>query len=215
MDNIIERRYVDISIRAAGDAKRPIIEGDAAVFDTETVIGRWFREVIRPGAFTRVLSEQPDVIGAYNHDWNYVLGRTTAGTLRLKETDAALRYEIDINPADPQAMSVYEKIKRGDVTQASFAFTVRSEKWTEPPSDSAQILALREVLEVDRLYDVGPVPFGAYPEASAQARSKGEALLSQQPQATSDGVEAVARKLRAALRRVDFAARSIYSNPKE
>lgn len=207
----LERRYVTMNLRAAGDEQKPVIEGDAAVFGVETVVGRWFREMIRAGAFTRVLSESPDVIAAFNHDWTYVLGRTTAGTLRLEETDKALRYAIDINTADSQAMSVWEKVKRGDVSQSSFAFTVRKEEWTEPPEDSEE-LALREIVEVGKLYDVGPVPFGQYPEASAQARSKSEAFLQQRsaPQAAPGGAGELQARQAMRRRRAMLAERSLY-----
>ena len=186
-----ERRFVQITQRAAGDENNPIIEGDAAVFNTETNIGGWFREKIRPGAFARVLSENPDVIAAYNHNWDMVLGRTTAGTLSLRETITGLHYETKVNPRDVQAMGVYERVKRGDVSQASFAFTVRREEWTKPASKSE--LALREVIEVDKLFDVGPVAFGAYPQASAQARSTAETFQQEETpppdQAASSGAE--------------------------
>lgn len=213
----LERRYVELALRAEGDEQKPIIEGDAAVFGVETVVGRWFREKIRAGAFTRVLSEKPDVIAVFNHDWTYVLGRTTAGTLRLEETEKALRYTVDVNPADSQAMSVWEKVRRGDVSQASFAFTVRKEEWTEPADDSEQ-LALREIVEIGKLYDVGPVPFGQYPEASAQARSKSEAFLQQHPspsQAVSGEAEGTQMRQTARRRRLDLAERSIYYQTKE
>jgi HK97 family phage prohead protease len=167
----IERRFLTITQRAAGDDDKPVIEGDAAVFNQETVIGSWFREKIAPGAFKRVLSEKPDVVAAFNHNWDIVLGRTTAGTLSLEETEKSLRYSTEINPKDPAAMGVYERVKRGDVSQASFAFTVRKEEWVSPPANSKD-LPLRNILEVDELYDVGPCTFGAYPEASASARSK-------------------------------------------
>lgn len=207
----LERRYVALSLRAEGSEQKPVIEGDAAVFDVETVVGNWFREKIRPGAFTRVLSENPDVIAVFNHDWTYVLGRTTAGTLRLEQTDKALRYSVDVNPADIQAMSVWEKVKRGDVNQASFAFTVRKEEWTEPADDSEK-LALREIVEIGKLYDVGPVPFGQYPEASAQARSKSESFLHEQPspQAVSGEAEGTQTRQKARRRRLELAERSIY-----
>ncbi len=213
MDNNIERRFTELTMRAAGDEKKPVIEGEAAVFNTETTIGTWFRESIRPGAFTRALNEQPDVIGAFNHDWNFVLGRTTAGTLKLEETETGLRYAIDVNPNDSQAMSVYEKVKRGDVSQSSFAFTVRKEEWTEPEDDSKE-LAKREIVEIDKLFDVGPVPFAAYPEASAQARSKSEMFLEQRSQrsaqAASDGAEGLAARQKARRRQIELAEKSIY-----
>lgn len=205
-----ERRYAALTMRAAGDQQKPVIEGDAAVFGVETVVGRWFREKILPGAFTRVLSENPDVIGAFNHDWSSVLGRTTAGTLTLEQTDKGLRYSIDINPNDMQAMSVYEKVKRGDVSQSSFAFTVRSEKWTEPADN--ETLQLREIIEIGKLFDVGPVPFAQYPEASSQARSKAESYMQEVPtQAVSGDAEELGKRQQALRRQVDLAERSIYS----
>lgn len=199
----LERRYVQIPQRASGDESNPMIEGDAAVFNTETTIGSQFRERIRPGAFTRVLSENPDVIAAYNHDWSVVLGRTTAGTLKLTETGTGLRYEVQVNPKDSEAMNVYQKVKRGDVPQASFAFTVKREEWTKPQTKGE--LALREVVEIDRLFDVGPVAFGAYPQASASARSIAQTLQDAEPsdtpdQAASSGAEDQV-KVRSAARR--------------
>jgi hypothetical protein len=202
-----ERRFLQLEIRAAGDDQKPVIEGDAAVFDVETVVNGWFpfREKILPGAFTRVLSENPDVIGAFNHDWGYVLGRTTAGTLRLEQTGKSLRYSIDVNPEDGQAMSVYQKVKRGDVNQSSFAFTVRKNQWTEPPEDSEE-LPLREITEIGKLYDVGPVPFAQYPEASAQARSQCEAFLQKRTaQAAPGGAEGLEARQKARRRRIQIA----------
>jgi HK97 family phage prohead protease len=196
----IERRVLNLNVRAAEDGEKKFIEGDAAVFNQETVIGDWFREMIDPGAFKRVLAEKPDVIAAYNHNWDVVLARTTNGTLTLEETDASLRYRAEINPNDPEAISVYEKVKRGDVPQASFAFTVRSEEWVNPPDRKE--LPLRRITEVDELYDVGPCTFGAYPQASAQARSKAvefqtvEDVLGQEPVAEQADPQEQVRNLR-------------------
>lgn len=202
-ENDIERRFLQITQRASGDENNPVIEGDAAVFNTETQIGSLFREKIRPGAFTRVLSENPDVIAAYNHNWDVVLGRTTSGTLTLTESLAGLHYATKINPKDAQAMGVYERVKRGDVSQASFAFTVKREEWTKPANKGE--LALREVIEVDRLFDVGPVAFGAYPQASAQARSKAETFQQEEitppVQAASSGAEEQVKARQAARSR--------------
>lgn len=202
-ENEIERRFLHITQRASGDENNPVIEGDAAVFNTETQIGSLFREKIRPGAFTRVLSESPDVIAAYNHNWDVILGRTTSGTLTLTESLAGLHYATKINTKDAQAMGVYERVKRGDVSQASFAFTVKREEWTKPANKGE--LALREVIEVDRLFDVGPVAFGAYPQASAQARSKAETFQQEEitppVQAASSGAEEQVKARQAARSR--------------
>jgi len=167
----IERRFVVAELRASvrEDNQQPTIEGVAAVYDQETEI-MWFREVIRPGAFDRVLAENPDVVAALNHNWDMILGRTTANTLHLTDTPAGLRYIADVNKDDPEAMSTYAKIQRGDIHQSSFAFTVRKDEWTYPEDKNA--LPLRAVIEVGELYDVSPVTFPAYPQTSASVRSK-------------------------------------------
>ncbi len=155
----------------------PKIAGTAAVYNKETTIGR-FRELIKPGAFARLLNEKPDVVGAFNHDWNKVLGRTTAGTLRLHDTAEGLEYEIDVNQEDGEAMSAYAKVKRGDVKHSSFAFTVRAEEWQKAEEKGG--LPLRSVVEVDELFDVSPVTFPAYPTTTASVRSKAEAFTAAQ-----------------------------------
>lgn len=197
----IERRFLKMDVRAKQDGEKRYIEGYAAVFNQETVIGSWFREMIEPGAFKRVLSEKPDVIAAYNHNWEAVLARTTNGTLTLWEDETGLGYRAEVNDNDPEALSVYAKVERGDVSQASFAFTVRAEKWVSPPNDSKD-LPLRSISEVDELYDVGPCPFGAYPQASAQARSKASEFQQVQTDAGQEPVtERDPQELVADLRR--------------
>lgn len=191
METQIERRFLNVTQRAAGDSDKPIIEGEAAVFNQEAIIGDWFREMIAPGAFKRVLSEKPDVVAALNHNWDQVLARTTSGTLTLEETKTGLSYSAEVNPEDTDAMNVYRKVKRGDVSQASFAFTIRKESWVSPSHPGE--LALRIIEEVDTLYDVGPCTFGAYPEASANARSKASTFQQpdkrQEPEAGEPGID--------------------------
>jgi len=185
----IERRYLEIEVRAAAQGEPPTISGMAAVYNREAVIGDFFREVIRPGAFKRVLSENPDVIGAPNHNWDTVLGRTIAGTLKLEDREnEGLHYAINVNPEDQEAMNFYSRVQRGDIRHSSFAFTVRKELWTNP--ENPQDLPLRAVLEVDKLYDVSPVTFPAYPTTTASVRSQVEALKQEQArQAASGGAE--------------------------
>lgn len=209
----VETRFLKLEVRAEkrADAEgKPVIKGQAAVFNQETVIRGWFREQIQPGAFQRLLSESPDTIGCFNHDWNVVLGRTTAGTLSLTETPDGLDYEIDVNPDDPEAMSVYAKVARGDVSQSSFAFQVGVEEWAYPP-DNSKDLPLRTITEFSELYDVCPATFGAYPQTSAAVRSK--FLSAEEPalqsQAASGDAEEIAARQRSRSRKLDLIERSI------
>lgn len=131
------------------------IAGHAAVFDVETNIGGMFSEIVRPGAFARAIRDSQDVRALFNHDENHVLGRTRNGTLRLHEDARGLAVEID-PPNTQSGRDVVELIRRGDVSQMSYAFVVKQEKWTERNGERP----LREVLDLD-LYDVSPVTFPA------------------------------------------------------
>ncbi|MDN8705120.1 HK97 family phage prohead protease, partial [Staphylococcus aureus] len=65
-----------------------------------------------------------DVRGLFNHDPNYILGRTTAGTLSLSVNERGLVY--DITAPDTQTIRdlVLAPMQRGDINQSSFAFRV-------------------------------------------------------------------------------------------
>jgi hypothetical protein len=160
----LERRSMVVrELRADVDARK--IEGYAAVFNEETDIGGMFREVIRPGAFARAIREEQDVRALWNHDPNYVLGRTKAGTLEIDEDNRGLW--ISITPPNTQfARDHMESIARGDVDQMSFAFIPTDEKWTERKGEPT----LREIRGVD-LYDVSTVTFPAYATTSVGLRS--------------------------------------------
>lgn len=161
---------------AAGGTELTQIGGYGARFDSETVIGNWFREVIKPGAFAPVIGATADVRSLFNHDPNQVLGRTTAGTLQLVEDDIGLRYDVDLNVDDPLAVGVAARIARRDVTGSSFGFRVKREEWVEPDEGSTD-LPLRIIHEFAELMDVGPVTFPAYEDTSSEARAETRAVF--------------------------------------
>lgn len=147
---------------------RKLIRGYAAVFNARSQVltedGRTFREFIKPGAFQRSLMDA-DVRGLFNHDSKELLGRKGAGTLRLFEDEHGLRYEID-PPDTTTGRDVVEMLRRGDLTGSSFGFAMIADNWTNDP-DGMDLRELREV----HLFDVGPVTFPAYTQASAAYRS--------------------------------------------
>ncbi|EON0894862.1 TPA: HK97 family phage prohead protease, partial [Escherichia coli] len=57
------------------------ILGYGSVFNSRSEPLWGFREIIKPGAFDDVLND--DVRGLFNHDPNFILGRSSAGTLSL------------------------------------------------------------------------------------------------------------------------------------
>ena len=139
----------DVEVREHEDGHT--LTGYAAVFNTVTDLGT-FREQIAPEAFTRVMEEAPDVVALLNHDNNFVLGRTTSGTLKLSLDERGLKYEVKLGN-QTYARDLAESMRRGDISQSSFAFTIERESWQEN---------VRTVEEVRGLYDVSVVTRAAY-----------------------------------------------------
>ena len=176
---MLERRFLmgeraQIGLRAQGegdDAGPPKIEGVAAVFydgtpDTEYELP-WGDSVerIMPGAFDRALKEKDDVRALFNHNPDWVLGRTTAGTLALSVDKVGLRYAAD-TPDTRMGLDVTTSIGRGDVSGSSFAFKVTDEDWsTEDEVD------IREITGV-RLFDVSPTTYPAYESTTTGLRAE-------------------------------------------
>lgn len=162
----IEQRVFPLAeLRIDSNAEgKPKIRGYAAVFDKWSDDLGGFREIIRPGAFSKAV-KRSDVRALWNHDPNIVLGRTKSKTLMLAEDARGLA--IEIVPPD-WAGSYLETIRRGDVDQMSFAFQVPKggDKWTSSGESTT-----REIFEAYPLFDVSPVTYPAYPQTSVSVRS--------------------------------------------
>ena len=148
----------------AGSKGGKKITGYAAVFDSPTDIGP-FTEEIAQGAFSDVLDD--DVMALFNHDPDHILGRTSAGTLRLSEDDVGLRIEVDLNPNDLDALTLHSRVERGDISGMSFSFTTEEADEELGTKDGKRH---RIIKRVSKLYDVGPVTFPAYESTEISAR---------------------------------------------
>ena len=168
-----KRTMGTIEVRDA-DSDDMVLEGYAAVFNSETDLGH-FREVIKPGAFDDVMTD--DVRALINHDPNLILGRTENGTLELSTDERGLKYRVKLGNQQ-YAKDFYESVKRGDISQSSFAFTIKDQSWNEERT-------VRSVDKVRQLLDVSPVTYPAYAAATVQARD-------QQPEPKEAIAEAVA-----------------------
>lgn len=155
----------ELRAAAEGDAGQTVV-GYAAVFDQETDIGGYFREKVAKGAFSEAIG-QSDIHALYNHDYGKVLGRHSAGTLRMKEDGTGLFVEIDL-PDTQDGRDLAVQIERGDIDQMSFQFSMRGgvETWDESGDDP-----LRIIEKVGELYDVSVCPRGAYPTTECGLRS--------------------------------------------
>jgi len=145
------------------------ISGHAAVFydGTPNTEYEYFdiRERIMPGAFDRAIEEKDDARALLNHDPNQLLGRVSAGTLRLSTDFKGLRFAVSPDPELEVTRSVLSWIKRGELTGCSFAFSIPEggERWKTEGKQQ-----VREILSV-RLFDVGPVTYPAYEATNVSA----------------------------------------------
>ncbi len=153
------------------------IEGYFAVFNSIYEIGPGMSESIAPGAFSNTLSG--DIRALVNHDSTLVLGRTSAHTLELREDEHGLWGRISINPKDTDAMNLYERVKRGDVSQCSFGFEIVRED-TEIGEDGNVHWTIQEV----RLHEVSCCTFPAYESTNISAReAQREEILARKAEA--------------------------------
>lgn len=167
--NKVERLAVNFELRAATECGAPKIIGHAAVFNSPTTIRTQsgaFQESVAPGAFRQAIQED-DVRALFNHNPNYVLGRSTAGTLRMSEDERGLAVEID--PPDAQwANDLMVSMRRGDINQMSFGFIAREQSWEKRDG------GMHRTIKRASLQDVSPVTYGAYPSTDVSVRSAQE-----------------------------------------
>ena len=128
------------------------IAGYFAVFNKNYEMFEGASESIAQGAFTNSL--QNDVRALINHDDTLVIGRTTAGTLTIREDDFGLWGDVIINPKDTDAMN-----------QCSIGFFITSEE-TEFREDGSVHWTIKDV----DLFEVSVCTFPAYTDTSVQAR---------------------------------------------
>jgi HK97 family phage prohead protease len=140
------------------------VAGYAALYNSRSEEMWGFYEQIEPGAFDG--ADLSDVRALFNHNPDALLARTSSGTLRLSTDERGLRYEFEL-PDTSAGRDLRELLRRGDVSQSSFGFTIADEDWEERTGE----MPLRKIKKVKRLFDVSPVTYPAYPDTSVALRS--------------------------------------------
>jgi uncharacterized protein len=122
------------------------LRGFAALYNAESRDLGGFTEVIQRGAFTEALSGTPDVLLTFNHSPDRILARTASGTLRLSDEERGLAFEAELGDG-PTAQDVRDMVKRGDLSGASFRFTIAAggERWE---GDKRTLTRISELIDV-------------------------------------------------------------------
>lgn len=193
---MIERRlYEKCYTRSVGDTDSRRVEGYALVFNTLSRDFGGMVEEIDQHALDGVLADS-DVKCWMNHDSSRgALARCrgenvpqspVGNSLELEIDATGLRYAFDA-PNTDLGNELLEGLRRGDISQSSFAFTVKEDKW-ERLEDG---MVKRTILKFDRLYDVSPVYDPAYMDTSVEIDRRGyDALIADEAAARQKADEA-------------------------
>jgi HK97 family phage prohead protease len=165
--NKYEQRLVEV--RAVDSEDKMLIEGYAITYDqpaTHQYGQRKFTEVIRKGALDK--TDIKDVPLRYNHNDTWlIMARTRNKSLQLIKDDIGLKIQAEL--LDTQSnRDIYKSIQEGLIDKMSFAFTVADggDTWTFKDEET-----IREVNNIDKLYDVSVVDTPFYDSTSIYARS--------------------------------------------
>jgi len=175
--DLLERRNADMRAESTGSSVR----GYAAVFNSVSEDLGGFVEYIEPRAFDNVMDN--DVRALFNHDYNYLLGRTSAGTLKIWTDERGLGYEAQL-PDTSYAKDLAVLMERGDVTQSSFAFMVDQDRWEVDDEGNYT----RYIENVSRLIDVSPVVLPAYQAATSELTEREHLIVDEATEVRSEPI---------------------------
>jgi len=162
----------DIEIRSIDEEeKQEVIVGYALRFNTYSEDLGGFIETIEPTALDN--ADMDDVVALINHDRNLVLGRTGSNTLKLEVDEFGLKYTI-IPPDTTFAKDLMESMKRGDISQSSFGFTMNWEdedaygvRYDEDGETPVQIIK-----KIRSLFDISVVTVPAYQDTQSMVSKR-------------------------------------------
>lgn len=174
-----ESRFLLASVEmrtAETEGESPKVFGYAAKFNTRSQnLGSadyQFYEILLPGAFDGVLKD--DVRALFNHESSAILARSKNGTGSLEIGVDAIGLWYRFEAPDTQVgRDLVTSLQRGDIDQSSFSFTVDKDgqAWSETKDGDGPTVFVRTISKVSGLYDVSPVTYPAYLDASVALRS--------------------------------------------
>jgi HK97 family phage major capsid protein/HK97 family phage prohead protease len=163
MEQSIEKREVR-TLPLNGGAQEGLIFGYAANYQPYDMGA--FNERIERSAFAEI--DQHDIHALMNHNYDYVLARRNKGkgTLELRADEEGLYFEFNA-PDTATGKEARTLVERGDLDQASWAFTVAEERWENVKGEKPT----RVITKVAEIYDISLTPRGANPSTAVAMRS--------------------------------------------
>lgn len=163
-----KREIRNTAYQVTVDEEKRMVEGRAFLFDTPSD-GLPFRETILRGSMEGVLAKS-DVFALLNHDQSRgILARWKGQpiTLYLEVDTMGFRYWFEA-PKTALGDELLEYIRRGEITESSFAFVVEEDEWRKGDDGIWE----RNIKKFAEIFDVSPVYNAAYSQTSVYMRGK-------------------------------------------
>ena len=192
-------------LRAGGDSRK--IEGRSIVFNSLSQdFGGW-KEEISPDAINDEIINASDILFLLNHsDSRGILGRKRkgSGSLSTEIREDGVYFSFDA-PQTSLGDELLEYLRRGDITQCSFAFTVDDDDWKEQEDGSY----IRTIKKFHRIYDMSAVYTPAYTDTEVKCARFAE-IKAQEAEEAKRKMEEMERQKEQELNNYFLALRNDY-----
>ena len=192
-------------LRAGGDSRK--IEGRSIVFNSLSQdFGGW-KEEISPDAISDEIINASDILFLLNHsDSRGILGRKRKGSgslsTEIREDGVYFSFEA---PQTSLGDELLEYLRRGDITQCSFAFTVDDDDWKEQEDGTY----IRTIKKFPRIYDMSAVYTPAYTDTEVKCARFAE-IKAQEAEEAKKKMEEMERQKEQELNNYFLALRNDY-----
>ena len=192
-------------LRAGGDSRK--IEGRSIVFNSLSQdFGGW-KEEISPDAISDEIINASDILFLLNHsDSRGILGRKRkgSGSLSTEIREDGVYFSFDA-PQTSLGDELLEYLRRGDITQCSFAFTVDDDDWKEQEDGTY----IRTIKKFHRIYDMSAVYTPAYTDTEVKCARFAE-IKAQEAEEAKRKMEEMERQKEQELNNYFLALRNDY-----
>ena len=127
--------------------------------------GKWFKETIKAGTFTRALQKNDSIPMLLEHDWDKQIAHTADGTLELREDAIGLRFDAIVDE------DTFNEIQRRNITSCSFGMKVNEQEFESINPKMEK----RYISNID-LFEVSLVANPAYVGSLVEQRNMERAL---------------------------------------
>lgn len=176
-------------VRASQDSRK--VEGKAIAFNSVSCDLGGFVERILPEAINEDIINNSDIFFLLNHSDNRGIlarKRNGFGSLTTDIREDGVYFSFDA-PKTSLGDELLEYLRRGDITQCSFAFTVEDDNWERQQDDTY----IRTILQFHRIYDMSAVFTPAYDDTQVTCARFAE-IKAQEAEEAKKKIEELERK---------------------